>query len=118
MKLLARSAVAIAANAVGLLASGYFIPDFTLTGDIKEIFIAALVFTLINFFLKGALKLFMGPIIVLTLGVGLVFVNMALLYLLDILTQSLTILTIPALLYSSLLIAAVNFIFHLATKKE
>ena len=49
--------------------------------------------------------------------VGLIVVNAFILYLLDILSQNLTIDGIPALIYASVIIGLVNFVFHFATKE-
>ncbi len=117
MRLIARLIVAVIANAAGLLAAQYFIPGFTLTPGLKEILLVALLLTAINVFLKHAIKLLLGPVIVLTFGLGLLAVNILLLKFLDLLSDSLTIHTVPALIFASLLIGAVNFVFHLATKK-
>ena len=117
MKLAAHLIVAIIANAIGLLAAAYFVSEFNLIVNYQSLFVLAAIFTLLNFVLKPILKLFLGPIIILTLGLGLILINALILYLLDILSKNLTIETVPALIYSSLIVGAVNFIFHLATKK-
>jgi putative membrane protein len=116
MKWLAKIVVAVAANAVALWAATSYIPGFTLTGGFSEFVRVALILTALNFVLKPILKLILGPVIVLTLGIGLIIVNSLILYILDFLSKNLTIETIPALVYSAILIGFVNFIFHLATK--
>ncbi len=117
MKTIAKIIVALIANAIGLLAAAYFIPDFHLKITISDLLLLSAVLALLNFILKPVIKLFLGPIIILTLGLGLILVNVIILYLLDILSPNLTIETVPALIYSSLIIGAINFIFHLATKE-
>jgi putative membrane protein len=117
MKLFAKFIVGIVINAVGLLAAGYFVLGFDIEGDIKNLAMLALILTALNFFLKPFLKLLLGPIIILTFGLGLILVNMAILYILDRLSGNLTIENISALVYSSIIIGLVNFVFHLATKK-
>lgn len=117
MRWLAKLVVIIAANAIGLWLAAIYIPGFKLEGDLREILTIAAIFTLLNFFLKPILKLVLGPIIILTLGLGLIIVNALVLYVLDIFSQNLTIETIPALLYATLLVGVINFVFHLATKK-
>lgn len=104
-------------NGVALFAAAYFISGFNLDVSLKNLAILALILTALNMFLKPLLKLLLGPIIILTLGFGLIFVNMLVLYILDILSQDLTIESVFALLYSSIIIGLVNFIFHLATKE-
>jgi len=116
MRWLAKIVVAIAINAFALLAAEAYIPGFVMSGEFKQILAIAAILTALNFFIKPILKLVLGPIIVLTLGLGLIIVNAVILYILDILSKNITIQTIPALIYGGLLVGAVNFIFHLATK--
>lgn len=118
MKTLARLILAVAVNFVGLLSAVYFVSGFKVAGGFRELTILALILTGLNLLIKPVLKLILSPIIILTLGLGLIIVNMAVLYVLDILSSALTIETIAALFYSSLIIGFVNFIFHLATKKS
>ncbi len=113
MKLLAKIIVAVLANAAGLWAATTYIPGFELSGGWKQIFMLALIFTALNFILKPILKLIFGPVIILTLGAGLIFVNILLLFVLDKISQNLTIVGIPALIYGTILIGLINFIFHL-----
>ena len=116
MKWLAKIIVAVIANAVALLSAAAYIPGFRLEGDLKQVAGIALILTILNFILKPILKLVLGPIIILTLGLGLIIVNALILYVLDIISKNLTIETIPALVYATILVGVVNFVFHLATK--
>lgn len=116
IKFLAKIFVAIVANAIGLWAAAAYIPGFKLTGEFRDIIIIAAILTALNFLLKPILKLILGPIVVLTLGLGIVVVNALILYVLDILSKNLTIETIPALVFSTVIIGLINFVFHLATK--
>ena len=69
----------------------------------------------------GIGKTFGWTIIILTLGIGLLIVNGVILYLLpivvnyiDFLRGSIIIQDIPALVYATLILTAVNFIVHIA----
>ncbi|MBI4087682.1 MAG: phage holin family protein [Candidatus Liptonbacteria bacterium] len=116
MKFLAKIVVAILANAIALVAAATYISGFNLDGDFKKIVGIAIILTVLNFVLKPILKLVFGPVIVLTLGLGIILVNALVLYVLDIIAKNLTIETIPALFYATILVGVVNFVFHLATK--
>ena len=122
MKWLAIIALSILVNTVGLLvAAGILIPDFhipgfTLAGGVKAAILAGLVLTLLNMTVKPILRLFFGPIIILTLGLGLILVNAIILYILDFLSDNLTIDNIPALIWGAVIIGFLNFIVHLAEK--
>ena len=118
MKFVAKFIVAIVANAAGLLAAGYFVQGFKMTVDIQSLAVLAVILTILNFFLKPFLKLLLGPVIILTFGLGLILINMTVLYILDMLSQNLAIENISALVYSSIIIGLVNFVFHLATKER
>ncbi|MDO8536770.1 MAG: phage holin family protein [bacterium] len=113
MKLLFKIIFAVLINAVALWAAAKYIPGFKLTSDWKQIVILAAILMVLNFVLKPILKLVFGPIIVLTLGLGLIVVNALILYVLDIYSLNITIETIPALIYSTILIGIINFLFHL-----
>ena len=115
MKFIARIAVLIVMNAVALFLANYFVSGFIVGGMLQEFFTLALILTVLNYTLKPLLTFFLGPVIVLTLGVGLLAVNAFVLYILDIFSQNLTIQNIPALLYATLLVSAVNFMFHFGT---
>lgn len=117
MKLLAKFLVAVVANLIALIAAAYFVQGFDLAISPADIVIIGIVLTLLNLILKPILKMILGPIIILTLGLGLILVNMIILYILDRIFQNLTIENVAALIYSSLIIGFVNFIFHLASKE-
>lgn len=118
MKSLAKLIVAIVANAAGLLAAGYFVQGFVIDASMQNLLVLAAILTVLNFFLKPFLKLLLGPVIILTFGLGLILVNMTVLYILDALSANLTIENIAALVYSSIIIGLVNFVFHMATKNQ
>ncbi len=115
---MAKIILAVVVNGVALMAAAYFLPGFELKNDLVAVAWIALALTALNYTVKPVLKLFLGPIIVLTLGLGLVIVNAVILYLLDIFSPDLTIQGALTLIYASVLIGVVNFIFHLATKKS
>lgn len=122
MHWLARIALVVAGNALALYLADRLVPGFILQAGIFQLATIALILALLNFFLKPILMLMLSPLIFLTLGLGVVFVNVIVLWLLpivanhiDFLHGSITIQTIPALIFSTLIISAVNFIIHLAT---
>lgn len=117
MGLAARVFTVFIANAFGLLAATSLFPDFQLEGAFVDVMWLSLIFTGLNVVLKPVLKLILGPFIVLTLGFGLIVVNALMLYILDILSENLSIQGIPALIYATLLMSLVNFVVHLAIKK-
>lgn len=116
MKFLAKIIITIAINVFALWAAATYIPGFKITSDFKQIVIIAIIFSALNLVLKPIIKLILGPVIVLTLGLGVILVNALMLFILDKLSQNITIETIPALIYGTILIGLINFVLHLATK--
>ncbi|OGZ01413.1 MAG: hypothetical protein A2946_00910 [Candidatus Liptonbacteria bacterium RIFCSPLOWO2_01_FULL_53_13] len=116
MKSLLKIAAAVAANIFGLWLAARFIPHVFLSGNFTELLTVGIVLTALNLIIKPLLKLLLGPVIVITLGLGVVLVNMIILLILDILFQNLSIVGVAPLIYASLLLSAVNLIFHAFTK--
>jgi putative membrane protein len=121
MHWLARIILIILGNALALWLANMYVPGFILAATLWQLALIAFVLALLNFLLKPLLTLVLGPIIILTLGLGVIVVNAIILYLLPIITNhidflrgSITIQTIPALLFTTLIVSAVNFIIHLA----
>lgn len=113
-----KTAVIILLNAAVFWGMTFFLQGFSLTGGLGQTVVVAAVFTGLNFMLKPVLKLILGPVIILTLGLGLILVNMLILYILDRLTNNLTIHGVLTLLYASLTLGAVNFFWHWIFKKR
>ncbi len=118
MRWLAKLIIAVVLNGAALLLAARIIPGFELTADVRNLAIIALVLTLLNWVVKPILKMILGPIIVLTLGLGLILVNIIVIYLLDFLFITLTIQGAAAVLLAALFFGLVNFIYHIATNKS
>ena len=117
MKLLAKFIGAFVANGATLFVADRFLDGFMLAPGLYVIAIVALILTALNLLLKPVLKLILIPFIILTLGLGLIVINTFILYILDILSESLTIDGILTLIYATLIMSAVNFIVHLFIRK-
>lgn len=97
-------------NAIALLVAAYFLPGFTLTGSIPAFLILTAVFTLIHLIISPIIKFVLSPIIFLTLGLGTIIINAAILYFIDIYSSNIKIDGFLPLLYATLIITGVNFI--------
>ncbi len=117
MRFIARLIFSFFSNLIALGAAVYFIPSFSITPNLVNFLGVAGIFTLINIFIKPLLKLVMTPIIIITFGLGIIFVNMLTLYLLDFLSVNITIEGLQALLYSSLIIGLVNLLINFSAKR-
>ncbi len=105
-------------NAIAILAAVYFITGFSFTGDFIALLIAAAILTFINLILRPILKLILGPFIVLTLGLFLIVLNAITLYLLDILSNPLTIDGYSPLLLATLLFSIVNGLIGFSARSQ
>ena len=122
MRWLLKIIIIIAGNAFVLWLAYLYVPGFVVTTDPFKLVLVALVLVLLNAILKPVLTLIFGPIIVLTLGLGIIVVDAAILLVLQFLGGYLTILSgsisidgIPALIYATLILSVINFVVHLAT---
>lgn len=113
-----KTAVVVLLNILIFMLSARVVPGFVMAGEFGEMLFLALIFTGLNYVLKPILKLLLGPIIVLTLGLGLILVNMLVLFVLDKFSNSLSIENTLALIYSSILIGFLNFLLHLIFRKK
>lgn len=116
MHLLALFIFSIISNIVALLVADYFIINLTIPENFVELFIASGILTLLNILARPLLKLILGPIILLTFGLGIILVNALVVYLLDILYDGIIIVDTVTLLYTTLIVSAVNLIIHLSAK--
>ncbi len=121
MHWLARLVIIVGGNALALWIANMYVPGFVLAGTWLTIAMIAFVLAVLNFLLKPLLTLILGPIIVLTLGLGVIIVNALILWLLpivadhiDFLRGSISIQTIPALFFATLIVSAINFVIHIA----
>lgn len=116
MKLVWKLIFSVFSNSIALYAAAYFITGFNFSGDFVQLIIAGAILSVINTFIRPVLKLVLGPLIVLTLGLFIIVVNAATLFILDIFSQPLTIQGYIPLLYASLLVGFVNFIISTSGK--
>lgn len=122
MKLISRIIIIFIANAIGLFLAAYFVKGFTVNLDPITYLKIAGVFTLLNIFVRPLLKLVMTPILILTLGLGIIAVNAIILYGLykifpaDINLGIATSGLYP-LIYATLIISVVHFVISFTAKR-
>jgi putative membrane protein len=73
--------IRILINAVALWLTAWLLPAFNLTGDVLGILLVAVIFGLVNAFIRPIVKLFSLPLTVLTLGLFTLVINTAMLLL-------------------------------------
>ena len=105
-------------NLIALMAAAQFVPGFSMNSNIESILILTAIFTFINLLIKPILKLIFSPFIFLSLGLFSLVINAIILKLLDIWSINVTISGIPTLVYSTLLITAVNLLLTFVAKSS
>ena len=116
-RILYKIIVLFISNLAALAAITYFIEGFRITPNAFEFLTVTAIFTLINLFIRPIIKLIFSPIIIITLGLGIVLVNAATLYILDFFSGGVSIEGPISLFYASLAITVVHFLIHFITKK-
>jgi putative membrane protein len=116
MKTLGRLVIMVLINAAGLWTASQFIPGVRVSGDTKSLIVLGLILLILNVLIKPILKFFLGPFILLTLGILLLAINAGMLYLLDIISLNLTIESVKALLLATLVVSAFNMVGSTLTR--
>lgn len=97
-------------TAVSLLITGYIIPGITIQ-SVTDAAIAAIVFALVNNFVKPILVFFTFPLTILTLGLFLLVVNAICLSLVGYFTPGVEVNTFLDALFGSILLSLVSGFF-------
>lgn len=116
MRFLAHFVFAFFSNLVALWLATNFVSGFEVSADFARFLIAAVLFTLINILIKPIFKAILSPFIILTLGLLSLVINAGMLYLLDLLSENVTITSIESLIYGTLIISAVNLLIGFSAK--
>lgn len=104
-------------NLAAIWTAAYFVVGFSVSSNLGGLIEIAAILTALNLLIKPIIKLILSPIIIITLGLGIILVNGSILYILDFFSDNITITGLAPLLYATLIISIVNFIIHLFTKK-
>ncbi len=112
-----RPILLIAGNILALFLASYYIEGVVLAGGVGALITVGLIFSAVNFFLKPVVKLLLGPFILLSFGLLVIVVNMAMLWMTDFLAAGLHIAGIGPLFLSTILVSIVNFAVHIAIRK-
>ena len=112
--------IIVLGNALALWLANHWVPGFILSANLLQLLVIGFILAVLNFLLKPLFSLVLGPIILITLGLGIIIVNALILFLLpyvaghlDFLRGSITIQSIPALFLATIIISVINFIIHL-----
>jgi len=108
--MLRRIIITFVANAIAFLAAGYFLTGFEITGSIADFAIVIGILTLINLIVRPIIRLFLSPLILLTLGLFNIVINGFILYIIDIYFDNISISGLVTLLYATIILAVVNML--------
>jgi putative membrane protein len=118
MRFLSRIIFYFLVNLTALIAAAQFVPGFSINSNVESLLILTGIFTFINLLIKPILKLVFSPFIFLSLGLFSLVINAIILKLLDIWSINVTISGIQALVYSTLLITAVNLLLTFVARSS
>ena len=110
MKFLGEIVLHVVGNAIAILVAKEFIDGVHFVGDLVGILTAAGILTVIQFVIRPILKLFFGPLILLSFGFFILIINALTLYFLDFLSPELTIQGYWPLLLTTVIVSLVNLI--------
>ena len=105
-------------NAAALWAAGEAISGIDLDGDFWTILLVALVFGLVNVFIKPILKLLSFPVIILTLGLFTLIINAAMLGLTAALTDALSVENFWSAVLGAVVISVVSAVLNTFVPNE
>ncbi len=108
-----RLAVTWLFNVVALFVATWLLSGLSYGSDGWALLIAALVFTLVNFFLKPLLAILSIPFIVVTLGFFYFLINVLMLYVTAWIVAQFTIASFGWAVLASIIVSAVNWILAL-----
>jgi putative membrane protein len=107
-----RLIIVTAANAVALWAAARLVGDVDLSSSWWTVILAALVLTLLNWFVKPVIKLLALPLVLLTLGIALFFISMFMLWLTSAIVSGFDIDGFWPLVEATIIVWVVNMIFE------
>ena len=104
------------ANGIALYVAGMMLPEISLSQTVEGFAATGGVLTLINLLIKPLIRLALGPILLLTLGLGSVLVNVVTLLSLDVLLPTITIDGLTNLLMAGLIVGISNLVISLTAR--
>lgn len=106
----------ILGNSLGILLCSYLVKGFEFSGTLLNLIEIAFFLTIFNTIFKPIIKFIFWPLIILTLGLGLILINAFGLWLSTLLFKGLTIEGFLPLIFSTLIIWAINFFLIVLAK--
>ncbi|MGH3040931.1 MAG: phage holin family protein [Gaiellaceae bacterium] len=105
-------------NIVALFVAAWLIPDVGYGDDFWVLFIAALVFTIVNWVVRPIVILLALPAVIFTLGLALILINTFMLYLTDWIVPSFETGSFWWTLLAAIIVSIVNLVISLVLKPD
>ena len=104
-----RILIRIAVNAVALWVASELVSEISLEEGLWKILLVAVIFGLVNAFVRPVAKLLSLPLIILSLGIFILIINAVMLFLTHLLTASLEVENFTSALWGALIISVVSW---------
>jgi putative membrane protein len=105
-------------NVVALFVAAWIVPGMGYGDDFWVLFLAALVFTIVNWIVRPLVILLALPAVVLTLGLALILINTFMLYLTDWIVPSFETGSFWSTLLAAIIVSLVNLLLSLLLKPD
>jgi putative membrane protein len=105
-------------NVVALFVASWIVPGVEYGDDFWVLFVAALVFTTVNWFVRPIVILFTLPAVILTLGLALILINTFMLYLTDWIVPSFETGSFWSTLGAAIIVSLVNLLLSLLLRPD
>ena len=112
METIAKLILTIVANLAAVVFASYFVPEFMVTANVQGLVPLVLVLSLINLIIRPIIKIFLSPLIFITLGFFTIIINAGILFVVDIFSESLTISGLISLLMATSIISLINLLIN------
>jgi putative membrane protein len=105
-------------NVVALFVAAWIVPGMGYGDDFWVLFLAALVFTIVNWIIRPLVILLALPAVVLTLGLALILINTFMLYLTDWIVPSFETGSFWSTLLAAIIVSLVNLLLSLLLRHD
>ena len=108
--------IRILGNVLALYLAVLLVPGFIINGSIQEYALAGVVLALLNLIVRPILKAITFPLILLTLGLFTLVINALILWAVDYAFTFVTIESLVALVWATIVVSIVNLVVSFFTK--
>jgi putative membrane protein len=105
-------------NIVALFVAAWIVPGMGYGDDFWVLFLAALVFTIVNWIVRPLVILLALPAVILTLGLALILINTFMLYLTDWIVPSFETGSFWSTLLAAIIVSLVNLLLSLLLRPD